>query len=50
MAKKTEAAKEERQPRSPRDATAGGGPPVNGDHFAGDMRARSNGRFSGPEG
>jgi dihydroxy-acid dehydratase len=26
------------QARSPRDATAGGGPPVNGDHFAGDMR------------
>ena len=24
--------------RIPRDATAGGGPPVNGDHFAGDMR------------
>ena len=38
MAKKTEVGAETEQPRSPRDATAGGGPPVNGDHFAGDMR------------
>jgi dihydroxy-acid dehydratase len=38
MAKKTAAVKVKAPPRSPRDATAGGGPPVNGDHFAGDMR------------
>ena len=38
MAKTTEVGAGTKQPRSPRDATAGGGPPVNGDHFAGDMR------------
>ena len=38
MAKMTEVGAGTKQPRSPRDATAGGGPPVNGDHFAGDMR------------
>ncbi|MGO8859608.1 MAG: dihydroxy-acid dehydratase [Acidimicrobiales bacterium] len=38
MSKTTQdGAKTEQQLRS-RDATAGGGPPVNGDHFAGDMR------------
>ena len=38
MAKTTQVGAETKQPRSPRDATAGGGPPVTGDHFAGDMR------------
>jgi dihydroxy-acid dehydratase len=38
MAKTTQVGAETKQRRSPRDATAGGGPPVNGDHFAGDMR------------
>jgi dihydroxy-acid dehydratase len=38
MAKTTQVEVETKQPRSPRDATAGGGPPVTGDHFAGDMR------------
>jgi dihydroxy-acid dehydratase len=36
MTEMTEEGVETEQP--PRDATAGGGPPVNGDHFAGDMR------------
>lgn len=36
MAKTTDAGTKQR--RRPRDATAGGGPPVNGGHFAGDMR------------
>ncbi len=38
MAKTTQVGAETKQPRSQRDATAGGGPPVTGDHFAGDMR------------
>ena len=38
MAKTTEVGAETKRSRSPRDATAGGGPPVNSDHFAGDMR------------
>jgi len=38
MARTTQVGAETKQRRSPRDATAGGGPPVNGDHFAGDMR------------
>jgi dihydroxy-acid dehydratase len=38
MATTTQVGAETKQPRSPRDATAGGGPPVTGDHFAGDMR------------
>ncbi|MFZ0170652.1 MAG: dihydroxy-acid dehydratase, partial [Acidimicrobiales bacterium] len=37
MTKTTEGAQTE-QPPSRRDATAGGGPPVNGDHFAGDLK------------
>jgi dihydroxy-acid dehydratase len=38
MATRTAGVNDQVQARSPRDATAGGGPPVNGDHFAGDMR------------
>ncbi len=38
MANKTEVGMGTEQSRHPRDATAGGGLPVNGDHFAGDMR------------
>ena len=38
MAKTTDVGAGTKQSRRPRDATAGGGPPVNGDHFAGDMR------------
>jgi len=35
---KTEVGAETEQSRHPRGATAGGGPPFNGDHFAGDLR------------
>ena len=38
MANTSQVGAETKQRRSPRDATAGGGTPVNGDHFAGDMR------------
>lgn len=38
MAKIPEPVAEVAQPPNPRDATAGGGPPVNGEYFAGDMR------------
>ena len=50
MAKTTQVGAEKEQSRHPRDATAGGGPPVNGDHFAGDMRGSIERAFFGPAG